>query len=200
MRTILNSAIVILMTAILAGMILLGLAGCATDDPLQPLDPVFKVHSATANALMENFVLAYGGRDLELYEQLLHDDFIFTFDPVTAKRLGPAYEFFTREDELITAQNMFCGKPIVNSRGQHQGAITSIVFSAWEQAGEWAIDSEGQLRGVFDAVIQIHRDGASSFTIAGQQVFTVVLADISDSEGAVQPSYQIIGWQELSGL
>lgn len=199
MRTILNSAIVILMTVILAGLVLLGLAGCTAETPFHPQDPTFKVYSASADALMANFVLAYGSRDLELYEQLLHDDFIFTFDRLTASRLGPSFQYFTREDELITARNMFCGKPIVNSRGIPQAAITDIDIQAWEQAGEWSLSAEGHLRGVFDCIILVSREGASSFTISGQQLFTVVLADVSDSEGAVQINYQIIGWQELSG-
>ncbi len=202
MRNFLETTITIVMGIILTGIILIGFSGCSEKGILQPIDPVLKIHSSSADNLMDNFAKAYGGRDLDLYAQLLHEDFIYTFNPESAKHSGPVYDFFTKEDELITAANMFCGKPIVNSQGRTLAAITDIDFQVWKQEGQWemaeGMDSAGSLRGVFDCVIHITRDGDSNFTITGQQLFTVILADISDDEGAIQPNYQIIGWQDLT--
>ena len=201
MRNFLQSSIAILMGMILLGFVLIGFSGCTQSEILQPLESVSKVYSHTANHLMENFVEAYGNRDLERYAQLLHDDFIYTFNPNSTKRLGPSYKYFTKEDELITAANMFCGKPVVNSQGRTLPAITDIEFVAWQQAAPWEVtgemDAEGGLRGVFDCVMHITRNGGCDFTIAGRQIFTVVLSGISDDEDGIQPNYQIIGWQDM---
>ncbi len=199
MRSILDTLIVILITVILAGFLLVGLTGCSEDDQLVSPAAALKVSSRTPDALMDNFVRFYGGRDLDGYAQLLHEDFIYTFDAATTRRLGPSFEFFTREDELITAAHMFCGRPVVNSRGQTVPAITGLDFLAWEQVGKWELTGEGHLQGRFDMVLQVTRDQDSDFIIRGLQVFTVALADISDEEGAVQPCYRIIAWQDLGG-
>jgi hypothetical protein len=202
MRNSLQSIIAVLMGMILLGFVLVGFSGCADEEILQPLDYISKVKSNTPERLMENFALAYGKRDLEMYAQLLNEDFLYTFHPDSAKRLGPSYKFFTREDELITAKNMFSGEPVVNSRGQIVAAITDIKFVAWQQSGAWQLtgemDKEGGLRGVFDCVVQFTREGDSDITIRGQQLFTVVPAEISDEEDGIEPNYQIIGWQDLT--
>ncbi len=204
MRNLLETIISVLLGIILTGIILVGFTGCSEKGILQPSDPALKFQSSTADLLMENFVQAYGDRDLDRYTQLLHDDFIYTFNPDFAKRLGPAYEYFTKEDELITAANMFSGKPVVNSRGRTLAAITAIEFQGWRQVGQWVlaegVNSGGSLRGVFDCTIHITRDGDVDFTITGQQQFTVIPGEVSADEGAAPLNYQIVGWQDLTGL
>jgi hypothetical protein len=156
-----------------------------------------KVYSASADDLMANFVMAYGGRDLDLYGQLLHPDFIYTFDPECYSGLGPSYEYFTKEDELICARNMFCGEAIVNSRGQAQPAITSIQFQDWEQVGSWELQHDGQLRGIFRMNLLISRQDSSNLSIRGRQIFTVAVNETFREVGGNLSFYQIIGWQDL---
>ncbi len=203
MRNYLESTIAVLMGVVILGFILISFTGCTEDTVLQPLDAPDKVYSPTVDDLMINFALIYGGRDLGLYEQLLHEDFIYTFNPEAVGKLGPSYEYFTKEDELITAANMFSGKPVVNSQGRTLAAITDIEFLHWEQVGDWELsgdmDGGGRLRGVFEGAIHITRDGDRDFTIRGLQIFTVVPVEGSGEDSGVLPNYQIIGWQDLSG-
>lgn len=189
--------ILILMTTILAAFLLLGVSGCAEDSVMGPQDDPSKMYSVTADDLMANFVLAYGGRDLEAYAQLLHPDFIYTFDPEGCSELGPCYEFFTKEDELICAANMFSGEAVVNSRGQTLPAITDIIFNHWEQVGSWELEADGQMRGVFQIDILFTRQDASSLSVQSQQVFTVAQSEVYREVGGNLPYYQIIGWQDL---
>ncbi len=204
MRNYLESTIAILMGIVILGFILIGFTGCTESTLVQPIESSNKFNSHTADELMVNFALAYGARDLGLYEQLLHENFIYTFNPDAVNKLGPSFKYFTKEDELITAANMFSGKPVVNSQGRSLAAITAIEFLKWEKVGDWELtgdmDRRGGLRGVYEGTIHISRDGDSDFFIKGRQMFTVVLADISGDEGEISPNYQIIGWQDLSSL
>ena len=203
MRNYLESSIAILMGMVILGFILIGFTGCTESTLVQPLETMNKVNSPTADELMLNFALAYGGRDLGLYEQLLHEDFVYTFNQDAVNKLGPTYEFFTKEDELITAAKMFSGKPVVNSQGRTVAAITDIEFLSWQKVGDWEMtgdmDRRGSMRGVYEGTIHFTREGDRDFTIRGRQMFTVVMDEVSGDEGGSRPNYKIIGWQDLSG-
>jgi len=201
MRITLKSIISIWMSLTLAAIVAASLTGCSKDAALMQPEPVLKVLSRTPDALMENFVKTYGERDLDTYAQLLHEQFIYTFNPETSRNLGPSYEYFTRQDELECAANLFSGEVVTNSRGQQVPAITAIEFRHWEQIGDWELASPDEvdgLRGVFECTIRFVRAGAGDLTVRGRQLFTVAMADVSDGEGAVGPYYQIIGWQDLT--
>lgn len=195
----LQCIMIIMMTAILAAFLLLAMTGCAEDSLLSPNDDPSKVYSATADDLMDNFVRAYGGQDLELYAQLLHDDFIYTFDPDCCSELGPVFEYFTREDELICAGNLFSGETVVNSRGQTVPAITGIHFHSWEREGSWELEANGRLRGIFQVDLLLTRQDSSDLRIRGRQIFTVAVNHDFREVGGGHPYYQIIGWQDLTG-
>lgn len=198
MRTFIHSLIVIMMTVILAGMVMLGLTGCSDENLVQPENRENKIFSASPDELMENFALVYGGRDLEKYAQLLHDDFVYTFDPETAQELGPSFEFFNKDEELICAANLFSGETVVNSRGQSQPAILAITFHHWSLEGDWTIDQAGHLRGVFEADISFYREGSSTLRVTGRQVFTVAATEDFREVGGSDTYYQVLGWQDLT--
>jgi hypothetical protein len=95
---------------------------------------------------------------------------------------------------------MFSGKAGVNSRGQAVPAILDIDFNYWAQEGSWELEHDGQLRGVFRADIVFLLEDSASWRVTGRQVFTVTTGDNFREVGGGLNSYQIIGWQELSGL
>jgi hypothetical protein len=200
MRNLIQTLIILVMTLILISFLTLGLTGCSPDQVANPQTDADKINLATADDLMMAFVEIYGNRDLDLYGQLLHENFIYTFDPHCCGELGPVYEYFTREDELICAQRMFSGKAGVNSRGQAVPAILDIDFNYWAQEGSWELEHDGQLRGVFRADIVFLLEDSASWRVTGRQVFTVTTGDNFREVGGGLNSYQIIGWQELSGL
>jgi len=81
-------------------------------DPLVLADPA---------ALMLQFLTAYSYRDIDLYEELLDSSFLYFF---LANEDLPTWG---KSDDLVSADNLFCGEARINSQGQLTHAISQVT-------------------------------------------------------------------------
>lgn len=178
-------------------LILLGtlVFGCSPDSSIVGPEPGAGRFSASADILMENFREAYTAMDLDEYEKLLHEDFIFSFKACDVEKLGLSKDHFTREDELSTTAHMFARKPYVKSSGQVVAPILKIEFLRFEREGAWVAmddpDRPGLVKGVYQVDIRMDRGTAGSLSIRGTCVFFAV--------GNESHGYRLIGWVDRTG-
>jgi len=169
--------------------------GCSPDSGILNPTPGATRFSASADILMENFQKAYTAMDLNEYEKILHEDFIFSFQACDVEKLGLSKDHYSREDELTTTSHMFSRKPHVKSNGQVVAPILGIEFLHFQREGEWVAmhdpDKPGLLKGVFQVDIRMDRGEAGSLSIRGTCVFFVV--------GNESTGYQLIGWVDRTG-
>ncbi|MFH1843527.1 MAG: hypothetical protein ABIF77_10015 [bacterium] len=174
--------------------------GCAGRDDMFQLTPEYPyVFPDTPEKLMENFVQAYGDRDLEAYSELLHEDFTFVFQPADVEKLQLEGDSYTKEDELAVAANMFSGEPVKKADGRILPAIDRIEFLNFEPLGGWEPSPDqasfpGTLRCPYRVSLAIRRVGASSLEIEGVSIFHVVSRDVRDDEKRSYAYYQLAGW------
>lgn len=183
--------------------VLLVVMGCASEK--QILGPVqtdpYPV-AVTPDQLMENFATAYAARDLEGYGSLLHEDFVFSFQPCDIAKLGLSKDHFNREDELASARNLFSGKPLVKSDGRVVPAVTMIRFLDFSRLEDWVPADEaakpGSLKAVYHILAQLDREDGSVLTIRGRSVF-FTLAELREGENdGPRAVHQLVGWVDLS--
>ncbi len=185
-------------------LVVMGAAGCFRPDDIIETDPPAKyVFPTTPDDLMANFVTAYTTRDVAGYGDLLHEDFIFSFQACDVAKLGLSKNHYTRADEIQTARNMFSGKAYHKSNGQVVPAITGINFVQWQQLGAWrsAEDSApaGALRVSVECLVTMERQGAATIRVAGQSIFTALPVQIEVQDGVFHEGYQMLGWVDLTG-
>lgn len=147
-------------------------AGCGEDDITAPVqEPTFDPPSS-AIMLMQMFATAYTDMDLDLYGNLLHDDFRFFF-------IHAQDGYFDREDDLISTGNMFSSEAGINSQGYLTRAINSIDVDQMLLVEPWAdVDPDdpdfGSVDGAQEALYQCrlvlyHNEG--TITLQEPQVF-----------------------------
>ena len=171
------------------------LTGC-TDEGIVTAPEAAKGYpeATTPEILLENFVQAYTGRDLEGYADLLHKDFVFTFLPCDVQELGLKKDHYSREDELASAGRMFSGLPHVRENGRVVPAILEIIqervqqLTAWESAGD--PERPEIVQAVYHLRIRFVRGEAGDVVVDGPGIFFA--SPVADRRGADR--YQLIGW------
>jgi len=185
-------------------LILGGTVGCMHQDGMVETEPPLKyVFPETPDDLMTNFVTAYTTRDAVGYADLLHEDFIFSFQACDVAKLGLSKDHFTREDEIQTARNMFSGRDYHKSNGQVVPAITEIRFERWEQLEPWHPAEESAAADVMRinmvCRVVLERGRASTIEVAGQSVFYAVPAVLEVRDAIFREGYKMVGWVDLTG-
>lgn len=155
---------------------------------------------STLEQLMENFKTAYTSMDIDGYRDMLHDEFKFIFLPGE----GPS-DFFTRQEELSSAENMFSGEPHVNPDGDPVRAISSIrvenldPVEPWEDVppsypyfGEYADD--GAQIGYYQVRIVLEHDDGT-ITVSSKQFFFAIPVE-EDQNGTTRTRWKLIGQED----
>jgi len=183
---------------------LFGLAGCMGQDAVIKTEvPLKYVFAETPEDLMNNFVTAYTTRDAEGYANLLHEDFIFSFQACDVQKLGLSKDHYTRDDEVQTTRNMFSGKEYHKSSGQVVPAITEIRFEQWDQVGPWQAAEEsapsGAQRVNVECLVIMEREGATTITVQGQSTFYALPVLLEVKKGVSRMGFELLGWVDLTG-
>lgn len=114
--------------AMVAGILLL-LGGCSSKEEIVvPDDRSAYLLPGSPDKVMANFVTVYGSMDLEGYAQVLHEDFVFTFQPCDVQKLGLLKDHLTRQEELAVAANMFSRADVTKDDGRKVPGIHCIEF------------------------------------------------------------------------
>ncbi len=132
-----NGRLVVLVSAIL-----LILAGCNDDDPVQVV-PVPDVGPETPAELMIRFKDAYSAMDAGKYLALLDQDYLMILSTLTMEQfpdVGPTLDFV--QEERIH-QRMFSGESVTDPHGNFIPAVNAIDFQVLKSLDPWARVGEG---------------------------------------------------------
>jgi len=198
-----NTRNILQIAAMVAGILLL-LGGCSSKQEIvTPEGRSGYLLPGSPDKLMANFVTAYGSMDLEGYAQVLHEDFVFTFQLCDVQKLGLLEDHLTRQEELAVAANMFSRAEVTKDDGRKVPGIHFIEFlycervSAWEAAAGFK-DRDEVLGATYDMVVEITQMTGSVITIQGRSVFYVTGAGTVDTATGGAPYYHLIGWVDLT--
>jgi len=179
---------------LLLGVVVFATPGCifSPDDDEKP-EPTETTYPATLSPtiLMDNFDTAYSEMDIVGYRDLLDDRFLFFFNS--------GGDFWTKEDDLASTENMFSGQALINSAGELTKAISEIavdqliIRESWEPVSE-SHPHFGDIAGVEKALYQIrfvlHHSGGT-ITVESNQTF---YAAPYETDGVVK--WKLIGQQD----
>ncbi len=189
--------------ALVAILMLLALAGCDSDDPAKP-DPDPDPETSyqwpdTREKLMENFEQAYVEMDIDEYDFILHDDFIFIFTDT---------EVWTRLQDIQSTTNMFSGEQGEYGDGWAVLGVQSIAVHTFNQIGVWERQEPTHPyfpdtdQGLFDVQIVFYLEGGEhTLTVSSEQLFYVKSEEVDDGEGGTRTRCFLAGQRDLgSGL
>ncbi len=182
-------------------LVLIGLAGCGRDGfILTPSVDKRGYRANTPDQLITQVATAYLNRDLEVYQSLLTEDFVFSMKPCDINELGkgPDAVMWGKEEELKIAGRMFSGKACTNSAGVAVPAILSISVDrcapliTWEAAGER--DHPFVLRAVYDMRVEFTLADGRVLVVDGPTTFYAAPVTLWDGEVV----YKLRGWVDKS--
>ncbi len=163
---------------LLLGVVVLATPGCifSPDDTKDPTPGGGTEYPAplTPSILMDNFDTAYSEMDIAGYRALLDDRFLFFFNS--------GGEFWTKEEDLISMDNMFSGQARTNSEGDLTDAISEIavdlllIREAWEPVSV-SHPHFGDIAGVQKSLYQVRfvlRHVGGTITVESLQTFFAV--------------------------
>jgi hypothetical protein len=125
-------------SAVLIVLVMVFVGGCMQKDGiLNPQVEHYYDNPDTPEKLMLNFVKAYGEMDLNLYEELLHEDFVFQYQPCDIENLKLDSPWHGKREELEIAANMFSGESLRKADGRVVPAIeqAELLVDGLEQQG-----------------------------------------------------------------
>jgi hypothetical protein len=136
----------LLLCALLAAQLLL--SGCGIFSPQEPKDKKSTTPpdelATTPDILVKNFTKCYTGKNIDLYEKVLHPQFQFFFAQQDVSVLGVAS--WDREHEIRSTTNMFTGVTGTKPDGSQQPGIQSITLTL-SPIGEWTTNVDAQYLG-----------------------------------------------------
>jgi len=172
-------------------------AGCSSDDPTDPGDPVVEYQwPDTANKLMENFERAYGEMHITEYEKILHDDFEFIFIA--------NLDIWNRLDDITSTTNMFAGNPGEDELGNFRQGVQSIAVHTLIRQTPWEAvpgddpdfpDSEEALFQV--QIVFTLNGGENTITVDSDQQFYVTSEEVDEGDGTMRTRYFLVGQRDL---
>jgi len=158
---------------------------------------------STQDQLMANFQRAYDEMDIDAYrDEILHPDYKFVF--IEGSDLGGPTGYWTREDELLSAQAMFSGEPHTNSNGEVAPGISDITFDVLDRVDPWQpvppddpyFAGPGAWKALFNVHLVLRHDGGT-YTISSPQIFVVIPVEVDDGTGATRTRWMLYGQQDL---
>ncbi len=175
---------------------LLALAGCGSDDPVDPGDdPVIYKWPETREDLVDNFEQAYGEMNITEYEKILHPDFEFMF---------AGTEIWERSQDITSTTNMFGGNQGHDEQGQVVLGVQSISVNTFHQIGTWQTQDPTHPYfpntdlGLFDVQIVFYLEGGEhTITVTSEQQFYVIAEDVEQDDGTTRSRYFMVGQRDL---
>ena len=156
-------------------LLVLVISGCGqsynSPQPIPYDPPLVLPPPLTPAQLMDNFQTVHSEMDISNYRNMLDDRFLFFFNS--------GGDFWTREEDLISTDNMFSGEPRINSDGEPIKAISEIavdhmmILESWDDVDP-AHPFFGSIPGVMHSLYQVrivlyHSGG--TITIETNQIF-----------------------------
>ena len=121
---------------LLASVILI--SACSDDDtPVTP--PVQTVPGyASADLVVAAYLQAYQDLDHQIFQNIMRDDFEMILQQSTVQEFPLVGATLDRTQELLIAERMFSGQPLIGPNGNLIQAISSIQIPLFEQQSAWA--------------------------------------------------------------
>ena len=81
----------------------------------------------TVEQLMTNFKNAYEEMDIDEYDNVLHEDFLFVF--ADGSSVAPPSGFYTRAQDLESTTNMFAGEQGLDPDGIPKPGVRAVSYT-----------------------------------------------------------------------
>ncbi len=171
--------------------------GGETPPPKPTIPPAF-----SEDQLMANFRTAYEDMDYDIFEDLLHPDFITILQNSTIQEFPDVGTTLDRSEELRIHQRMFSGQPVTDPDGALVQAISSISFDIFEQQVTWADSQPNDVIpnarfSLYDVTFLFDRPGASTLKVVGQIKFYASGRDTVVG-GVAKTYWEMVGQQDLT--
>ena len=178
--------------------------GCFnSNDPENP-DPQPEPYpfADTVEQLMTNFKNAYEEMDIDEYDNVLHENFLFVF--ADGSSVAPPSGFYTRADDLESTTNMFAGEQGEDD-GMLRPGVRDIDFAEltllddWEEVDVDDAHFAGAKRALFDVRIVFYLDteDLNTLTVDSQQVFYVKSVTEEVEGGGTREHFYLIGHHDF---
>ncbi len=157
----------------------------------------------TAEQLMTNFKDAYGGMNIDEYDNVLHEDFLFVF--ADGSPVAPTNGVYTREEDLQSTTRMFNGDQGQDEEGVVKPGVRDIEFTQLERQTDWEevpgddLHFAGARRALFDVrvVFYLNTESTNTITIDCQQLFYVTSVAEEQAGGGTRQHFYLIGQHDL---
>jgi hypothetical protein len=178
--------------------------GCFnSNDPEDP-DPQSDAYpfADTVEQLMTNFRNAYQEMDIDEYDHVLHEDFLFVF--ADGSSVAPPSGVYTRAQDLESTTNMFAGDQ-GEADGMLMPGVRDIDFTQLERLSDWEeadvddVHFAGAMRALFDVrvVFYLNTQDVNTISIDSRQVFYVKSETEAAEGGGTREHFFLIGHQDL---
>jgi len=147
--------------------------------------------------LMNNFRVSYSDMNLDEYEQVLHSDFRFIFQPSDIDVLGLPSDHIDREVELIIAANTFLGlvEPVV----------AQINFDIFDPETTWEPSTHPDfpppaVSCFYNISLTAVRPTHTTVIVEGLSEFFAIARDSVIEGGSVLEYWELLGHRDLTGM
>jgi len=153
---------------------------------------------ATPDEVMVDFERAYTQMDIDAYDSVLDEGFIFAF--IDYDRI------WYKAEDMNSTGNMFSGEPGTNPDWSYREGVQSISFYTLIRQTPWETvppedpyypDTERALYQVLIVFTLI--GGENTMTVSCDQIFYVKAEEILQGDGSTRPLYSLAGQLDLPG-
>jgi len=182
----------------MAGLVLLMVGGCSSDDPTSTDPDLFIDPPDNPNALMVRFERAYEEMNINEYEVILHADFKFIFIDYA--------EVWYRQTDIQSTANMFNFNPGQNPDGSYRAPVQNIAINTlirqtpWEDVPANDPDFPDSEKALYQVQIVFTLEGGeNTITVESDQLFFVKPEEIDQGDGTMRTRYFLYGQRDLVG-
>jgi hypothetical protein len=155
------------------------LPGCSKKDKVVDVVlPPAAPPATTQGILIDNFILCYSKKNIDVYQNTVHHDFRFFFAEQDVAMLGVPATGWSRQQDIDSATKMFNGSTGTRPDGSGLPGIQSIALRLTPLGDGWSQDVDmlfaGTLRRSYEVLMTVTFASGATAMVCGVQDFYVV--------------------------